>query len=494
MADVRERTLEVLDAVEIDPAPRIRCCAKASSTRCCSRTSCSTTRRCCSCCSWSTATSRCGPIGTSPVEARGAGDGRDRGRRLRDRRSRPRLRLRQRAPAPRGRAEPRSRSTERRSPTRAFAELHGRRPAPSRRCTGSATARAGSRPRWAAATPGRPDHPVIHVSWEQADAFARWAGKRLPSEHEWEAARPRLDGVGQAWEWTSSDFLAYPGFAAFPYPEYSEVFFGDELQGAARAAPGRPTRTSSGRASATGTCRSGARSSPACAARGTHDRDRRPPRRRRRGDDGARRPRRPQRLPEGAGAEILLRRARLAAVRADHRAARVLPDPGRAGDPQPSARPRSSPPPATPARWSSSAPARRRRPATCSARCATPAASRPTSRSTSPRRSPTRPRRELVDEYPGLAVRGLVCDFEQDLERIPAGDGAAADRLPRRHRRQPLPAPAPGLPGTDRGAARARRPPAARHRPDQGPRAGSRPPTTTRPGSPPSSTRTCSRC
>ena len=44
---------------------------------------------------------------------------------------------------------------------------------------------------------------------------------------------------------------------------------------------------------------------------------------------------------------------------------RVLPDPGRAGDPQPSARPRSSPPPAIPAPWSSSAPARRRRPATC---------------------------------------------------------------------------------------------------------------------------------
>jgi iron(II)-dependent oxidoreductase len=72
-----------------------------------------------------------------------------------------------------------------------------------------------------------PAHPVLHVSWRQADAFARWAGKRLPSEREWEAASANLQGVGQAWEWTSSDFLAYPGFEAFPYREYSEVFFGD---------------------------------------------------------------------------------------------------------------------------------------------------------------------------------------------------------------------------------------------------------------------------
>jgi gamma-glutamyl hercynylcysteine S-oxide synthase len=75
--------------------------------------------------------------------------------------------------------------------------------------------------------PVHPDHPVVHVSWEQANAFARWAGKRLPTEQEWEAAYEWLEGTGQAWEWTSSDFLAYPGFEAFPYSEYSEVFFGD---------------------------------------------------------------------------------------------------------------------------------------------------------------------------------------------------------------------------------------------------------------------------
>jgi len=74
--------------------------------------------------------------------------------------------------------------------------------------------------------PVDPEEPVIHVSWHEAEAFARWAGKRLPSEAEWEAASPGLVGVGGAWEWTSSDFLAYPGFEAFPYEEYSAVFFG----------------------------------------------------------------------------------------------------------------------------------------------------------------------------------------------------------------------------------------------------------------------------
>jgi len=78
--------------------------------------------------------------------------------------------------------------------------------------------------------PVDPSHPVLHVSWHEADGYARWAGKRLPTEHEWEAAHAALDGVGQAWEWTSSDFLAYPGFEAFPYREYSAVFFGDEYK------------------------------------------------------------------------------------------------------------------------------------------------------------------------------------------------------------------------------------------------------------------------
>jgi iron(II)-dependent oxidoreductase len=72
-----------------------------------------------------------------------------------------------------------------------------------------------------------PEQAVCHVSWHEAERFARSQGARLPTEAEWEraAASGVLGAVGQVWEWTSSDFGGYPGFRAHPYREYSEVFF-----------------------------------------------------------------------------------------------------------------------------------------------------------------------------------------------------------------------------------------------------------------------------
>jgi len=94
---------------------------------------------------------------------------------------------------------------------------------------------------------GDPQAPVCHVSWFEADAFASAHAARLPTEVEWEKAAKRtqhgagsdgqgaerhgaLQSTGRVWEWTSSTFHGYPGFEAYPYREYSEVFFGPDYR------------------------------------------------------------------------------------------------------------------------------------------------------------------------------------------------------------------------------------------------------------------------
>src|SRR5262249_25375670 len=77
--------------------------------------------------------------------------------------------------------------------------------------------------------------PVQHVSFHEAEAYALWRGKRLPTEAEWEKAVKTVGDEleharGAVWQWTMTPFHGYPGFRPFPYREYSEPFLGGDYR------------------------------------------------------------------------------------------------------------------------------------------------------------------------------------------------------------------------------------------------------------------------
>jgi ergothioneine biosynthesis protein EgtB len=93
-----------------------------------------------------------------------------------------------------------------------------------------------------------PAAPVCHISFYEADAFARWRGSRLPLEAEWEHAARALEGQGLAWEWTASPYVAYPGFRPLEgiFGEYNGKFMCNQmvLRGGSSATPQGHIRSS----------------------------------------------------------------------------------------------------------------------------------------------------------------------------------------------------------------------------------------------------------
>jgi gamma-glutamyl hercynylcysteine S-oxide synthase len=72
---------------------------------------------------------------------------------------------------------------------------------------------------------------AVHLTAHEARAWCRWAGRRLPSEAEWECAAMHAPGFawGEVWEWTASPFEPYPGFEPHPYRDYSAPWFGTRV-------------------------------------------------------------------------------------------------------------------------------------------------------------------------------------------------------------------------------------------------------------------------
>jgi ergothioneine biosynthesis protein EgtB len=91
------------------------------------------------------------------------------------------------------------------------------------------------------------NQPVCHVSAYEAAAYAKWAGKRLPREQEWETGAGAVDDIGQVWEWTASPYVAYPGYRepAGAIGEYNGKFMANQmvLRGGCAATPAGHMRT-----------------------------------------------------------------------------------------------------------------------------------------------------------------------------------------------------------------------------------------------------------